>query len=585
MAVNLDQRWSDQLLARLKRSAGFGVALFVALAVAMLVLPLGPAWIDGMVTVSFAVAVAVFASGLRTAGTRAMASLPTLILLTVIFRLSLAVAAGRLVLAEGQAGAIIDAVGRVFVAGNPIVGGVIFILIILIQIVVIARGSARVAEVAARFALDSMPGKQLSIDADLRAGLINSVQADERRGALERQSDFYGSMDGAMRFVQGEAVLTVVTVVLIFAAGVAMGMSRGGFTFAEAARLYGGLTVGVGLVTQVPALLVSLSAGLRVTRAAPPVADRVSNAPVALVIELGATLADRLGGSGQRRRLLDPARRRVADDLGMPLPALQTRVLTTGIDPRGYRLRVYDNPVDSGRIEADDPLEALDVRIEFALRRHAGELLGVEEVRGLLEARRRELPTLIDAVVGPRLSLPQLAEVLQSLVAEDVPIRDLRRILEAIARVGAPPTRPDAWTEHVREALRRTLANRFAEDESRLDVFLVDDEISQLMRSAVQSTAGGPRLGLDPELAGEIGAAARGCDASRPDGVTRTVFLTDPDVRSWLRSLLANDLPECVVLSYRELVPELQVQSIGRLSLSPEPADSRENTVNTEASR
>ena len=544
------ERAEPPLGARLLRRNGALLAAFVVIAVVVLVVPLPPLVLDALLAASFVVAAGVLVACLRVTEPVRAGTFPVVMLLTTLLRLSLAVAAARLILGrtDANAGVVVGAFGDLLVAGSPLVGGVVFVIILLMHWTVITRGAERVAEVAARFTLDAMPGRQVAIDADLRAGSIHAAEADRRRTALQRESDFFGSMDGAMKFVRGEAALSTLIVLLIFSAGVAVGMTRDQAEFTDAAITYGRLAIGAGLVVLIPALMLAVAAGLLVTRVAgesgsPGQLHGVPSAPVPITLEIGHELADRIAGDGSLEAGLGQLPRRIGHDLGLPLPELESRVMSRDAEPRGYRVLVYDNPVESGRIETDDaPLAAIVVRLEAAIRRHAGELLGIEEVRSLLDARRAELPTLIHEVVGPRLSLAQLTEVLRRLVAEDVPIRDLRLILGTLATDAGTDASVESWTERVRQAMRRTLSHRFAAGDNRLDVFLVDEEIRRPLRGAAEPAASGLVIGVDPELSAEILAAAQRCARVLPDGLRRPVFLADPDVRPLLRTLLHKGL-------------------------------------------
>jgi type III secretion protein V len=562
-----------------------GVAAFVVLVVALLMAPLPTLLVDVLVVVSLAFAAAAFFVSFRVTHAGRLENFPVALLLSTLFRLSLAVAAARLILSQADAGVVIDAIGNLLTAGDPLVGGVVFALIVLMQLIVMARGAERVAEVAARFTLDAMPGRQMAVDADLRAGVINATQAERRRNALTRESDFFGSMDGAMRFVRGEAILSILVVVLVFVVGVgaSAGRSNGNLTVADAVTLYGPLTIGAGLATQVPALLLAVAAGLLVTRvsggadattAGGSIWENASTKSLPagfrpILLELGVNLAERVGRDGSLDHRLGELRQQVADDLGTPLPDLAHAVVAGGMEPRDYRVLVHGNPVETGRIESGAaPLDALVVSLEAVLRRHAAELVGLDEVQALLDARRGASPTLVGAIAGSSDGLSRLTGVVRRLVAEDVPVGNLGVILETITIDKNTDVTLDALAEKVREALRRTITHRFTGRDNRLVIFSVDDEIQRLLHGA--GVSAGRQLGLDPELCGEIITAARACDGARPESTRHTVFLCDPDVRPILRRLLADELPDTVVLSYRELTPNVQVHSAGRLSLTPE---------------
>ncbi|ACG71973.1 type III secretion FHIPEP protein [Anaeromyxobacter sp. K] len=276
------------LLSRLRSSGEALFALAVLGLVLLLVTPLAPAVLDLLLAANLAAAATVLVVTLFARDALRFASFPTLLLLTTLFRLALNVSSTRLVLSRGEAGRVIEAFGRVVVQGNTVVGAVVFAILTLVQLLVVAKGAERVAEVAARFTLDALPGKQMAIDADLRAGTLDAVEARRRRRALERESQLYGAMDGALKFVKGDAIAGVAIVLVNVAGGLVAGMLRG-MTAADAARRYALLAIGDGLSSQIPSLLVAVAAGIAVTRVAGE--------------EEGATLGGEIG----RQLLAEPA--------------------------------------------------------------------------------------------------------------------------------------------------------------------------------------------------------------------------------------------------------------------------------------
>lgn len=250
-------KYSDILLAAL-----------VILVVGMIVIPL-PTWLmDILLTVQITIAVIIMLVSLYITDTLRIASFPTILLITTLYRLALNISTTRLILAQANAGEVVRVFGSFVVRGNYIVGGILFIIITLINFIVIAKGAERVSEVGARFTLDAMPGKQMSIDADLRAGIINMEQAIQRRQILQRESQFYGAMDGAMKFVKGDAIAGMIIILINIIGGFIIGVAQRGMPFNEAIQVYSLLTIGDGLVQQIPALIISVSAGIVVTRVA-----------------------------------------------------------------------------------------------------------------------------------------------------------------------------------------------------------------------------------------------------------------------------------------------------------------------------
>src|SRR5512143_3690792 len=269
-----------RVMARLKGSSDVVLAALALAVVSLLVAPRPPWLLDLCIAANLALAATVLVVALFARDVLRFASFPTLLLFTTLFRLALEVSSTRLVLSRGEAGRVIQSFGQVVVAGNYVVGAVVYAVLTLVQLLVVSKGAERVAEVAARFTLDALPGKQMSIDADLRAGLIDAAEARRRRRGLERESQLHGAMDGALKFVKGDAVAGIAIVLVNVAGGLLAGVLRG-MGAAEAARRYALLAIGDGLVSQIPALLVAVAAGVSVTRVAPE--------------EDGATLGSEIG--------------------------------------------------------------------------------------------------------------------------------------------------------------------------------------------------------------------------------------------------------------------------------------------------
>ncbi len=259
---------ANDLVARLTRHADLGLAAVVVASVAMMIVPLPGFLLDLLISFNIAVAVTLLLISIYVADALKIATFPTLLLLTTLFRVALEVSATRLILLKANAGEVIHAFGGFVVAGNLVVGAVIFVILTLVQFIVIAKGAERVAEVAARFTLDALPGKQMAIDAELRAGLLDAPGAQRRRATLARESQFFGSMDGAMRFVKGDAVAGIIVLAVNIVGGLVIGVAQRGMELASAARTYTLLTIGEGLVAQIPALVISTAAGIVVTRVA-----------------------------------------------------------------------------------------------------------------------------------------------------------------------------------------------------------------------------------------------------------------------------------------------------------------------------
>ena len=595
-------------------------ALFVLSAVAILILPIPPALMDLLLCANLAGSLTLLLVSLEMGDALRVASFPTLLLVSTVFRLTLNISTSRLVLLHGDAGAVVRAFGEFVVQGNPLVGGIVFLIITVVQFVVIAKGGERVAEVTARFTLDAMPGKQMSIDADLRGGLIDGVEAARRRGQLEREAQFYGAMDGAMKFVKGDAVAGLVIVVVNILGGLLVGVGQHGMELPAAVAHYTVLTIGDGLASQVPALLVSVAAGLVITRVRPEksgaglgseVLRQVGAHPEALLLAGGAlsglgvipgmpsvsflvlggatvTLGLWLRTRGRRDLadcvesapreggpclFLDPAispqeiaprleelRRGLEEDLGIPVPAVR---LAAGA-PGRWRLEVDQAPVAAGALSERNVPWA---RLEQVLRESAFRFVGVQEVQDLLDRLERTQPALVREIV-PRLIPPVLlAEVLSRLVEEGVPIRNLKGILLSLAEHARRESDPVQLSERVREALRPIISHRLAPDGS-LQPLLLDPAIEEALAKGLSREGAGSSLSLPPEQGEAILSALE--RVLRASTGKPTVVLTRPELRRPFWKLATNLCRTIFVVSYGELEPTVSLKPAGVIRLALE---------------
>ena len=618
---------ADRLLTR------YGDVILAAAVIAIvgaMILPL-PTWLlDGLLATNIAVAVILLLLGIYVDRPLSFSSLPSLLLITTLFRLALNVSSTRLILGQADAGSVIDAFGGFVVAGDMVVGAVVFLILTIVQFVVIAKGSERVAEVSARFALDGMPGKQMSIDADLRAGLIDGETAGRRRRNLERESQLFGAMDGAMKFVKGDAIAGILITAINILGGLAIGVLRMDMPVAEALGTYGLLTIGDGLVSQIPALLIATSAGLVVTRvtgeeadsplsreigrqilarprvvaiaaglllfiglvpgmpfapfvvlalfcglaalallrrrAAPAAASasRVPAAPVELALALDTAAGEMLGvrdPDGAFARELNGVTEAVAADLGLPLPIPLLQVDAT-LGAGAYRVLLRGVAVEHGVASGEGRVGQLAGRLAASLRRHARELIGIQEARRVLDDVRRDHPALAEAV--ERIPAHVLAATFRLLVAEGVGVADRKTALEALA--AAPEAEqgdPAALTERVRAALVRRITALAGGERKEVAALLLEPMVEEELRASVRSTAEGAFLALGPELGQEIVAAVRAKVAEALGQGERPVLLASADVRRFVRALLEAELPDLPVITYRELLPETRLRHLG----------------------
>jgi type III secretion protein V len=635
--------------AALARHGDILLAGLVVGIVAMMIIPLPTFLLDLLLTTNISISVILLLVCISISDALRIATLPSLLLITTLFRLGLNVSSTRLILLQADAGEVIRSFGEFVVSGNLVVGAVIFLILTLIQFIVIAKGSERVAEVAARFALDAMPGRQMAIDADLRAGAIDLDEARRMRANLKRESQLYGSMDGAMKFVKGDAVAGILITVINIVGGLLIGVLQRGMPLGDALRLYSILTVGDGLVSQIPALLISTGAGIVVTRVASedegsplgkdigeqvlgqpraiaiaagllvllslvpgmptfpflvlavaigtvayalrsargrgdpqerpseelePQPETDAALPAAITLEVGDGLTPcidaRSDGGRFRTEIIPGLRELLHTELGVRLPGIRVRGAVRELPPRGYRILLSEIPMASGVIpeESLDPPTQIAIHLGSLLRAYAFEFVGLEEAQQLLDSLERTHPTLVHEVVPKAVSIQTLAEVLRRLVEEGISIRHLREILQALAEWGPVERDPVVLTEHVRVGLRRYISHKFGRDDKTLRAYLLDPAIEDAVRDSIQRTDRGSYLAMEPDLSRDIVGALRRHLESHPKDEPWPAVLTTMEIRRHVRRLFEVDFPEVPVLSFTELLPELQVKPVARVSVT-----------------
>ncbi len=646
------------------RTTGMGwadivLALLVISVVAMMIVPLPTPLLDLLIAGNLSIAVAVLLVVLYAPDALAIATFPTVLLLTTLFRLALNVSSTRLILLQADAGDVIRAFGQFVVRGNYVVGAVVFLILTIIQFLVIAKGSERVAEVGARFVLDAMPGKQMAIDAELRGGAIDGTEARRRRRALARESQFYGAMDGAMKFVKGDVVASIIIAVVNIIGGLAIGVVQRGMPVDAALKRYGLLTIGDGLVSQIPALILSTAAGVLVTRTASeepdtplgeelsrqlfssPKALRVASAFIGLLavvpglppipfvviavalfyssnvrarkiarddqaaateaaprvspaigaarnaaqatfvpmvvpwsIEVSTDLEPQLEDDGDKpgvRARAIALRDTLFRELGVPLPAPRVRINPELPDGHAV-VHLYEVPAQVvSCVGALDPAERIADAAHALLRRRAADFLGLAETQRLLDELEQFAPATVRNVVPKPVPLATLADVLRRLVEEEIAVRDLRAILEALATVAGIEKDPLNLAEFVRTQLRRAITFRLTRGAPELGVHLLDATLEDAIRRAITRTPNGAFLTLPPAAARDVLSAIRralseGREHADPD--MPPVILTQPDIRRFVRKLIEPELPTVVVVSFAELLPEISLRPLARANLA-----------------
>ena len=667
------------------------VVILLVTAILMMILPL-PTWlVDVLIAVNLAGAVLLLMMGLYLKRPLEFSTLPSVILIITIFRLALSITTTRLILLNADAGSIIETFGQFVIAGEIIVGLVVFLIITIVQFVVITKGSERVAEVSARFTLDALPGKQMSIDSDLRNGDIDAAEARSRRRTIEQESQFFGAMDGAMKFVKGDAIAGLVIVAVNLVGGIAIGMVSHNMAAGEAVETYSLLTVGDGLAAQLPALFVSLAAGSVITRVATDenenlgaditremissvVALRVAAVilavmmfipgfpwPVFLVLAaafMAVSYSDKLGvmlfgeeedaeDADQEDDLLEsvgleksPFVVRISPDLldedeyrvfaeeareatlgisaeiGMSIlpprlvtdPSVSVDMVRVDLDdvtvasfaierdrmgvdadsedltlldvshepagspPMGFKNLHWIDPEDADTVaergmHALSPLDVLLIGSRATQQRFASQCIGVQETRAALVGMAQHYPDLASEV-RDLLPMNKVTEVFRRLIDENVPVRNQRLLLEALAEWAAKEQDPVVLTEYVRTALKRQICNALAGEDRVIPVYLLDGQVEDALRNAVRQTTVGEYLALDDGLSAALVEAIRDNLREPTEGGTRPIVLSSLDVRRFVRSLMSNNgMRDTSVLSYQDLSTEFTITPLTTILL------------------
>lgn len=628
------------------RAADLILVIAVIAVIGLLIIPLPPLALDVLIAVNLTIGVLLLLSTLYIAKPLDFSTFPTVLLLTTLFRLALSIATTRMILTHAEAGHIVRQFGEMVAGGNLIVGLVVFLIITIVQFVVISKGAERVAEVAARFSLDAMPGKQLSIDSDLRSGLIDKDDARHRRRTLELESKLHGSLDGAMKFVKGDAIASIIIVLINLIGGLAIGIFSLGMETGEAIETYSVLTIGDGLVAQLPALLSAMAAGLLVTRTTdeerdhdlgPAIARQISSKPRVLFIAAGlcvllglvpgfptlvffgiaAALAT--GGAwqtpesnrwiaGKLKRFdsrtaeippmleakpapLKPVRPLVievaAPDLttirlaklqaaiassleqlqersGLAVPSAEIVPVESVSEEQGkWALYLFDAPVAGGALEADRFEDLICAEIQSALRRQIAQFLGLQEVTAILNRVGADYPDVVKEVVRA-VSSPRIAEVLRHLAEEEVPLHNMRDVLEAIAEAGQSERNALPLADMTRVALKRYLTPPHCVG-GRFQVLVIGSTLEGFMRENIRQVDGVARLAMEPDNARiMIGMIHREIAESGARAVV-VAF----DLRRPLRRLLSADLFEVPVLAFNELSTTIPLDVVGQLDRTP----------------
>lgn len=681
-------------LSRLMKYSDMFITVAVIFIVVMMIIPLPTFLLDIFLTFNISFALVLLLVSMYTTEPLQLSIFPSLLLITTLLRLALNVSATRLILLHGYAGEVITAFGNFVVGGNPIVGFIVFIILVVIQFIVITRGAERVAEVAARFTLDAMPGKQMAIDADLNAGMINEAEARKRRKKIQLEADFYGAMDGASKFVKGDAVAGIIIIIVNIIGGFIIGILQGGMSWAQAAQTYTLLTVGDGLVAQIPALIISTATGMIVTRntsesnlgqdvakqllAQPKVlmiagglilglglvpglphipffvlssmfiaagymmqknAEQVAQDQITqqeeqeieevkkpenvmgllqvdpMELEIGYSLIP-LVDVNQGGDLLDRIvmiRRQCALELGLIVPTIRIRD-NIQLKPNHYTIRLKGVEIATGEVLLDhylamnpgnvleevdgiatiepafglpalwiheknrekaelggytvvDPLSVIATHLTEVIKSHAAEILGRQDVQTLLDTIKQNYPAIVQDLVPQQLTIGELHRVLTGMLRERISIRDMVTILETLADY-APLTKDiEILTEYVRQALSRQISKQFAPSGT-LAALALDPQLERMIAEAVQKTDQGSYVALDPSITGRIFNSLTEQMQNIGNMGHQPIVLCSPGLRLYFRKLIERLAPHVTILSYGELDPKIEVQTLGMVKIA-----------------
>lgn len=674
------------------KSGDIILAAFVVSILFLIIIPLQGFILSLLLIVNISIAVILLLNALFAKEPLDMSLFPTILLITTLFRLALNISSTRLILTYGDAGAVVDAFGKFVAGGNVVIGGVIFIIIVIVNFLVITKGSERVSEVSARFTLDAMPGKQMAIDADLNAGFIDEETARERRKKIQDESSFFGAMDGASKFVKNDAVAGIIITFINIIGGIIIG-TLGGMEIMEAMTKYTILTIGDGLVSQIPALLISTATGILVTKTASetelstllfkqlagvPLILYITSAiifvfgftpigfavtvPISILlfilgniikknlaiesiedsIEVEDIEADEirkpenvihllhvdpielefgygvipLADINQGGDLLDRVvmiRRQIALELGSIVPIIRLRD-NIQLNPNEYVIKIKGVEVAKGEILFDhymamnpgyveeeiDGIETIEpafglpalwitasqreraevkgytvvdtpsiiaTHLTEVIKRHLYELLSRQDVQVLINNVKETHPTLIEELTPKLLSVGEIQKVLANLLKEHVSIRDLVTIFETLADHASSVRDTDILTEYVRQALARAISSKVLPGPSN-QVITLDPVIEQQIMDSVQHTEQGAYIALDPQTTQQIMDKLKQ-EITRLTSIgLQPIILTSPIVRIYFRHLTEQYLPDLVVISYNEIDPKTEVQSIGMVSIA-----------------
>jgi flagellar biosynthesis protein FlhA len=658
----------------------------------LMLIPLPAGFLDFFLALSITVSVLIFVVSLFIQSPLDISIFPGLLLISTLFRLSLNISSTRLILIDGYAGKVIETFGQFVVSGNYVVGFIVFIILLIVQFMVIVKGSGRISEVAARFTLDAMPGKQMAIDADLNTGLITEADARKRRDNISREAEFYGAMDGAGKFVKGDAIAGLIISVINIVGGFIIGVGQRDLSIIEALQQYTILTIGDGLVSQIPALLISTAAGMVVTRSAAGtpldtqiktqllanprvlgivaatvimfsflpgmpavpfiiigvtlgvtsfvknknkdnevtiIEEEITNGekgeevveqylqvdPIEVEIGYGLiSLVDESQG-GNLFNKISTTRKFIALEFGVLIPPVRVRD-NLQLSPNEYIIKIKGNIVSSFEIHPDrflamnpggiedqidgiptkdpafglqsfwvtreekdraellgftvvDAISVLSTHLQETLKSNFDKVLGRQAVKQLLENLKKDYPAVIDDISVDVLPLGTIQKVLQNLLRELIPIKDLVQIIEALIDYSKVTKNIDVLTEYVRHSLNNTIANLYKDGNGIIHAAAINEKLEAYITSSFQNQKDAVQtLGLSPIMLSELKNKMQ-IIVDKFDALGyKPVFITSATIRPYFYRLINSSFQSVTVLSYTELPSQIEIEFIDNLEIS-----------------
>ncbi|HEY3374511.1 MAG TPA: flagellar biosynthesis protein FlhA [Candidatus Aquicultor sp.] len=690
MATN--EAANASFMSQLSRYNDAMLALIIGLVVVLLIVQIPGPILDSLLVFNFILAIIVLLVTMYNHEPIQFSMFPTLLLIMTLLRAGLYISTTRAILSIGNAGSVVSAFGSIMIGDNFVVGIIIFIILSVIQFIVITSGTTRISEVTARFTLDAMPGKQMAIDSDLNAGLITEEQARERRKKVQKEADFYGAMDGASKYVKGDAIASIIIAIVNLVGGFIVGATQQGLDLMTSLQTFGQIAIGAGLVIQVPTILMSTASGVIVTRVASDtnmgedISKQLLNQPRALAIAgilvtlfgfvpgmpkfpflamgaLAGVAAYYIGQAAKKTAalealapveekaaapenlvdmlqvdpmeleigyglipLVDPdqggeildritlMRRQIAMELGyvvppirirdnIQLPSSEYRVKIKGVDIAKSEIHLAQIlAIDAGlttdtipgsatrepafglpavwvfpdqREQAEimgytvvDPTSALITHLSEITKKYAHELISRQDVQQVLESVKQNYPVVVEELVPSTLTVGELQQVLQNLLSERVSIRDMVTILEALGDAARSTRNIDILTEHARQAVGRNICRQHQFGEGSLSVITVDPLIEKEIADAVEYTEQGILISLDPTTTQRVvDGVSKALEGALSLGIN-PILLCSANIRRPLRKIAERKLPDLAVLSYNEVAPEFELQSVGMVNLA-----------------